>query len=74
MTISATKSQIIMRNISMQELKELVIKDENNNINEENASLNIEIYFQLKPIISLILNYITCHFSSLTTWPQWTSQ
>ncbi len=51
----------------------MIIKDQNNIINEENASLNIEIYFQLKPIISLILNYITNHFSSITTWPQWTA-
>ncbi len=50
-----------------------MIKDQNNLVNEENASLNIEIYFQLKPIISLILNYITYNFSQITTWPQWTA-
>ena len=45
MTISATKSQMIMRNIEMKELLEMVIRDDKNEINIENASVNIEIYF-----------------------------
>ena len=45
MTISATKSQMIMRSIEIKELLEMVIRDDKNEINIENASVNIEIYF-----------------------------
>ena len=31
----------------------------------EDASLNIEIYFSLKPILSMIMNYITPQFGQL---------
>lgn len=40
---------------------------------EEDACLSIEVYLQLKPILSLILNHTTIHFGSLTVWPTWTS-
>jgi hypothetical protein len=47
-----------------------MMKDKNeNSYIDEDASLSIEIYFQLKPVLSLLLNYITFNFSHISVWP-----
>jgi len=58
---------VILRNVP---LSALYVRNEQNQLIEEDASLSIEIYFQLKPILSMIMNYITLQFGSLiTNWP-----
>jgi hypothetical protein len=61
MTISTSKSIVILRNVP---LKSLIVSGGTQS--EEDASLSIEIYFQLKPMVSLIVNYMTLFFGSLT--------
>ena len=73
MTISATKSQLILRVVPLSKLTIRRNKDPSRSNLEEDACLSIEVYLQLKPILSLILNHMTIHFGSLTVWPTWTS-
>jgi len=73
MTISATKSLVILRRVPLHLLNFAdpimnLNKNENSYIDED-ASLSIEIYFQLKPVLSLLLNYITINFSQISVWP-----
>lgn len=60
MTISATKSQLILRTIPLSAF---------DNQNRNDSSLAVEIFFQLKPIVSMIMNHITLSFGSLASWP-----
>ena len=73
MTISATKSLVILRRVPLHLLNfgnSIMMKDKNeNSYMDEDASLSIEIYFQLKPVLSLLLNYITFNFSHISVWP-----
>lgn len=73
MTISATKSLVILRRVPLHLLNfgnSIMMKDKNeNSYIDEDASLSIEIYFQLKPVLSLLLNYITFNFSHISVWP-----
>ena len=73
MTISATKSQLILRVVPLSQLTLRRNQDPARSNQEEDACLSIEVYLQLKPILSLILNHMTIHFGSLTVWPSWTS-
>lgn len=65
LTISTSKSAMILRTVPLSQLTR-------NGPHDDDASLSIEVYFQLRPVLSLILNHITLHFSSLTIWPNWT--
>ena len=60
MTISATKSQVILRIVPL-----VAFQSSGADLSETNASLSIEIYYQVKPILSSIINYITQNFGSL---------
>jgi len=73
MTISATKSQLILRVVPLSQLSVPSSSDPLKGNLDEDACLSIEVYIQLKPILSLILNYMTNHFGTLTVWPSWTS-
>lgn len=69
MTISTSKSYIILRNVP---LASLIVSGGIQS--EEDASLSIEIYFQLKPMISMIVNYMTLNFGSLASSTSSTGQ
>jgi len=61
MTISTTKSQVVFREVPINMIQcDSEIED---------ASLSIEIYFQLKPLLSMLLNYMTLNFGVLTSLP-----
>ena len=59
MTISSTKSQIILRTVPLDDLRTF---EPGVPQSEREAKLCIEIYFQLKPQLSSIINFITLSF------------
>jgi hypothetical protein len=58
LTISATKSQVILRVVP---LSSLILSGGIQT--EEDASLNIDIYFQIKPMLSTIMNFVTLNYT-----------